>query len=175
MQIKLVQKIQGETELERSPGVAPCPCRALPRVAALLQGAASRPQGVGVGGTLCATGTLWGWGDVGTGECGDVGARLGSPKSIPLLCTPPACCHHGAGPGELAPCTWPAGASRREETSRDNLKVKISAWSSAWDRKLCPVTDHGSGQMEMPPIATIYVLTPRMLSKPYLKELDLYG
>lgn len=103
------------------------------------------------------------------------GSQTGLSKEPPTPLHPPVCCHHGAGPGELVLCTWPAGVSQREETSRDNLEVKISAWSSAWDRKLCPVTDHGSGQMEMPPIATICVLTPRTLSKPCLKELDLYG
>lgn len=86
--------------------MAPCPCRALPRVAALLQGAASKPHGGEGGGMLSATGTLWGRGDVGRGGCGDVGARLGSPKSLPLLCTPRCavimglglgswCCAHG--------------------------------------------------------------------------------
>lgn len=34
LQIKPVWKTQGESELERSPGVAPCPCLALPKATA---------------------------------------------------------------------------------------------------------------------------------------------
>jgi len=145
-QIKPVWETQGETKLERSPGVATCPCPALPKATAPQQ-KPEEPARVGraaVAGVSRSRAGLSPGPPAKLGSCLPERRAMGGEEMLrkqarSASCSLPACLPL-TPPAGTPPWGWGAEA----DCSRDSPGVKLLARPSAWGAKRGPATHRGS-------------------------------